>query len=78
MLHCNLLTAEERFVKRQHSITDDKEAFEKRLKQYNDKIEPIFDHYREVIINVSANIVYGSIVSWMPFDNGHELELITI
>lgn len=55
LLHCNSHFAKDRFVKRRRNCTDDKELFDKRYEEYDEKLPAIFDHYRDIVTHVSVN-----------------------
>lgn len=63
VLQCSTPFARERFVKRQRTSTDDNGFFDKRLKEYDDKLPAILDHYRDKITKVSINTCYGSVLA---------------
>lgn len=60
VLQCSTPFARERFVKRRRNSTDENGFFDKRLKEYDEKLPAILDHYRDKITNVSKNTCYGS------------------
>lgn len=55
LLHCDSLFAKDRFIGRRRNTTDDKELFDKRFKEYDEKLLAIHDHYRGIVTNVSVN-----------------------
>lgn len=63
VLQCSAPFARERFVQRQRASTDDNGFFDKRLKEYDEKLPAILDHYQGRITNVSIKTCYGSVLA---------------
>ncbi|KAL2289222.1 hypothetical protein FJTKL_02244 [Diaporthe vaccinii] len=55
LLHCDSLFAKDRFIGRRRNTTDDEELFDKRFKEYDEKLLAIHDHYRGIVTNVTTN-----------------------
>lgn len=54
ILTCDDSIARQRFLARQRSSSDNAECFERRLKEYNENLEPMYFHYTDLELLVSA------------------------
>lgn len=75
VLHCSAPLARERFVERRRTSTDDNGFFDKRLKEYDEKLPVILNRYRDIIINVSMNTRYGSVLARPTLNHDHGAEM---
>lgn len=76
VLHCSLHFARERFLSRRRSSTDDHGLFDKRLREYEEKLPATLDQYRDIIINVSVKFSHGSISSCTVLHHGAGADLV--